>query len=113
MTKQPKPLQLADLLDTDGWPDAATELRRLHALVSACEPFLKEDETPAQRIERERRDTEAMCRLYARERALNAELLEALQSLIDMDVAYKRGPKVEDAVEAARAAISKATGEKA
>lgn len=37
------------------------------------------------------------------------ELLEALQALIDMDVAYQRGPKVEDAVEAARAAIAKAT----
>ena len=38
------------------------------------------------------------------------DLLEALQSLIDMDVAYKRGAKVEDAVDAARAAIAKATG---
>jgi hypothetical protein len=40
------------------------------------------------------------------------DLLEALQSLIDMDVAYQRGPKVEDAVEVAKAAIAKATGEK-
>jgi hypothetical protein len=38
------------------------------------------------------------------------DLLEALQSLIDMDVAYKRGAIVEDAVDAARAAIAKATG---
>lgn len=38
------------------------------------------------------------------------DLLEALQALIDMDVAYQRGPKVEDAVERARAAIAKATG---
>jgi hypothetical protein len=38
------------------------------------------------------------------------DLLEALQSLIDMDVAYHRGPKVEEAVEVARAAIAKATG---
>jgi hypothetical protein len=44
---------------------------------------------------------------------VNAELLEALQSLIDMDVAYQRGPKVEEAVETARAAIAKATGEQA
>ncbi len=41
------------------------------------------------------------------------ELLDALQALVDMDVAYQRGPKVEQAVEAARAAISKATGEPA
>jgi len=39
------------------------------------------------------------------------ELLEALQALIDMDVAYQRGPKVNQAVENARAAIAKATGE--
>jgi hypothetical protein len=43
--------------------------------------------------------------------AVNEELLEALKSLIDMDVAYRRGPKVEEAVEAARVAIAKATGE--
>lgn len=39
------------------------------------------------------------------------ELLDALQSLIDMDVAYQRGPKVWEAVENARAAIAKATGD--
>ena len=38
------------------------------------------------------------------------DLLEALQYLIDMDVAYQRGPKVEEAVQFARAAITKATG---
>lgn len=38
------------------------------------------------------------------------ELLEALKSLIDMDVAYNRGPVVEDAVTKARAAIAKAEG---
>jgi len=38
------------------------------------------------------------------------ELLSALQSLIDMDVAYQRGPKVEEAVQGARAAIAKVTG---
>lgn len=36
------------------------------------------------------------------------ELLEALKTLIDMDVAYQRGDKVEQAVEAAKAAIAKA-----
>ena len=39
------------------------------------------------------------------------ELLEALRALIDMDVAYQRGPAVQEAVEAARAAIAKATGQ--
>ena len=39
---------------------------------------------------------------------VNAELLEALKALIDMDVAYQRGDKVEQAAEAAKAAIAKA-----
>ena len=38
------------------------------------------------------------------------DLLEALQSLVDMDVAYLRGPKVAEAVKNALAAIDKATG---
>jgi hypothetical protein len=38
---------------------------------------------------------------------VNAELLEALNRLMDMDVAYNRGPMVEDAVTKARAAIAK------
>lgn len=36
------------------------------------------------------------------------ELLEALKTLIDMDVAYQRGDKVAQAVDAAKAAIAKA-----
>jgi len=39
---------------------------------------------------------------------VNAELLEALKALIDMDVAYQRGEKVVQAVEVAKAAIAKA-----
>lgn len=37
-------------------------------------------------------------------------LLEALKLLIDMDIAYKRGSVVEDAVDRARAAIKAAEG---
>ena len=40
------------------------------------------------------------------------ELLDALQTLVDMDVAYQRGPKVSAAVENARAVIAGATGDK-
>jgi hypothetical protein len=32
MPEQPEALRLANLLETDGWPDAAAELRRLHEL---------------------------------------------------------------------------------
>ena len=38
------------------------------------------------------------------------ELLAALESLIDMDVSYNRGPKVETAVENARLIIAKVKG---
>lgn len=53
------------------------------------------------------------CQSEADARLISAapELLDALQALIDMDVAYCRGPAVEDAVTVARAAIAKATGE--
>ena len=39
------------------------------------------------------------------------ELLAALEALLDMDVAYQRGPRVQDAVAVARTAIAKAKGE--
>lgn len=39
------------------------------------------------------------------------DLLDALETLIGMDVAYQRGPRVEMAVADARAAIAKAKGE--
>jgi len=39
---------------------------------------------------------------------VNVKLLEALKSLIDMDVSYQRGEKVVQAVEAAKAVIAKA-----
>lgn len=43
--------------------------------------------------------------------AASPELLEALEALLGMDVAYQRGPRVEAAVAAGRAAIAKAKGE--
>jgi hypothetical protein len=89
MATQTKALGLADALEVDKWhisgvtaQSAADELRRLHALVAACEPYLKDGETPAERIERERGDTEAVCRLYAKEREKNVELLEALKDMV-------------------------------
>lgn len=51
-------------------------------------------------------EAEANARLIA----AAPDLLEALQSLVDMDVAYQRGPKVAEAIENARASIAKATG---
>jgi hypothetical protein len=83
MTKQPEALRLAYLLE-----------------VSSDNPTL---------INVDKRCAAELRRLHE----VNQELLEALQSLIDMDVAYQRGPRVEEAVEAARAAINKATGKQA
>lgn len=51
-------------------------------------------------------DEEADARLMA----AAPDLYEALKELIDMDVAYQRGPKVSDAVDKAHAALAKAEG---
>ena len=56
---------------------AAAELRRLDALIEACEPYLKDGETPVERIEREREDTAAMTRLYGREKEKTEALLRS------------------------------------
>ncbi len=117
MTEKSEALRLAEKL-TAPWAlrtatavDAAAELLRLHALVSACEPYLKEDETPAERIERERRDTEAVCRLYAKERERNVELLEALKLAVRQNEhdMLMTGEELRNS----RAAIAKAEGEQA
>jgi len=39
------------------------------------------------------------------------DLMTALEALLDMDVAYQRGPRVQEAVAVARVAIAKAKGE--
>jgi hypothetical protein len=126
---KPEALRLADALDAEivrtvkldvMHNDAAAELRRLHDLVAACEPYLKEGETPAERIERERGDTEAVCRLYAKEREKNVELLEAAKQVIAWYEAeddhskadfYQRLEMCRTSEAALRAAIAKAEGE--
>lgn len=108
MTKQPESLRLADELEmwTLGEP-AAGELRRLYAQIAACEPYLKEGETPAERIQRDHRDSLALMTLLAREKTKNEALLEALREIVaaadgtgwdQLDPSFKK----------ARAAIAKA-----
>lgn len=46
----------------------------LSALLEACAPYLKDGETPAERIERERRDVSTAVKALAHERVRNAEL---------------------------------------
>ena len=70
-------------------------MKKIDLIIEALEPVMGADMLEAYYAARE---------LHV----INAKLLESLKTLIDMDVAYKRGDKVEQAVEAARAAITKA-----
>ena len=46
MNTKPEALRLAELLDTDGWPDAAAELIRLHEENQALRQALAQPEKP-------------------------------------------------------------------
>lgn len=55
------------------------DVRNLRQMLAECEPYLKEGETPAQRIQRERRDTEAVLNLLIREKRKSERMVEALR----------------------------------
>lgn len=57
------------------------DVRELRQMLADCEKYLKEGETPAQRIERERRDTEAVLNLLIREKRKTERMREALQQI--------------------------------
>lgn len=50
-------------------------------MLAECEQYLKDGETPAQRIERERRDTEAVLALLIREKRKTERMRKALQRI--------------------------------
>ena len=50
------------------------DVRELRQMLADCEQYLKDGETPAQRIERERRDTEAVLNLLIREKRKNERM---------------------------------------
>ena len=54
----------------------ADELAALRALLEACAPYLKEGETPAERIERERKDLTATVGMLAAERRRSEDLFK-------------------------------------
>lgn len=90
MSAPRKARQLADALDAEVvrtvkldvmHNDAACELRRQDELLAACEPYLKDGETPAERIQRERRDTNAALTLLAREKRKSEAMLAALKRI--------------------------------
>ena len=57
------------------------DVRELRHMLADCEKYLKEGETPAQRIERERRDTEAVLNLLIREKRKTERMRKALQQI--------------------------------
>jgi hypothetical protein len=59
---------------------------------------------------RERAEEREYCDGNARLIAAAPDLLHALEALLDMDISYQRGPKVQVAESAARAAVAKARG---
>jgi len=67
-----------------GEPEAAGhgsvegDVRALRQMVADCDAYLKEGETPAQRIERERRDTEAVLNLLIREKQRTEAMREVM-----------------------------------
>lgn len=71
MTELTLPERLADCLPKVGEPEArfsVVETADLRAILDGLAQYLKEDETPAQRIERERADTGTVLKLLAREK---------------------------------------------
>ena len=84
MTDKPEALRLADECDEGmvDFAEVAAELRRLQGLVDDCAIYLKEGETPAERIAREHRDTTALMELLAREKRKSEALLVALQDMV-------------------------------
>ena len=81
-----------------------------------CKTELERKSDAIQRLWKERDELRSECRTLVRQNGewqeLTAELVEALRRLIDMDVAYRRGPVVEEAVEKARAALAKVEASK-
>ena len=68
---------------------AEAERDRLRALVEECAPYLKDGETPIQRIERDFKDSQALLAMLAKDRAERDRLRDALElynSAIRVDV---------------------------
>lgn len=67
-----------------GEPEAAGhgsvegDVRALRQMIADCDVYLKEGETPAQRIDRERRDTEAVLNLLIREKQRTEAMREVM-----------------------------------
>lgn len=84
------------------------DTRELRQMLDDCAKYLKEGETPAQRIERERRDTETVLNLLIREKQKTESMAELLHRMLEAPTT-QIGVGWKDAVRQALAA-SKAAG---
>lgn len=82
------------------------DVRELRQMLADCERYLKEGETPAQRIERERRDTEAVLNLLIREKHKTERMIEALRQIAAMDPQRVRADDLGRAARIARGALA-------
>lgn len=96
------------------WTPMGYALKERLAQMAAFEPYLKEGETPAERIERDHRDSLALMALLAQERTKKEALLEALHAMLShtamLDPSQGFDGFDHSAVNQARAAIAKAEG---
>lgn len=74
----------ASLVGTDG--KEAAEMRRLQGLLDECSTYLKDGETPAQRMARDHRDSLALMELLAREKRKSEAMLAALKRIKETGV---------------------------
>lgn len=72
--------------------DTAAVLRGAVAAAEACVPYLKDGETPAECIERNRKDIDAVLTLLANERRDLAALREAAQAVLSHHDALQDAP---------------------
>ena len=91
MNQEPMTLsdRLSDCLPKVGEPEAqfcVVDTSDLRMVLDGLAQYLKDDETPAQRIERERRDTGAALKLLAREKLKTERLEDMLKRMLEAPV---------------------------
>lgn len=76
--------------DEEAYDDALATIDALAAKLAACAPYLKDDETPAECIERNRKDIDALMTLLAREKAQVETLTQQVETLTrERDTTYR------------------------
>ena len=91
MNQEPMTLsdRLSDCLPKVGEPEAQfcmVDTADLRMVLDGLAQYLKDDETPAQRIERERKDTGLVMRLLANEKRKTERLEDMLKRMLEAPV---------------------------